>query len=104
MHLHPNQTRSIRPTIKDEFDGGFQKPTTATEIRLFAEPADLVTVNGESITWAKPGSGTLRAEALYPDGSLKQVEGTIPITCLEPVAPPPAPQPAFTRAVIVDIE
>lgn len=104
MQLNPNQTRSGRSLVKDEYEGGFLKQTAATEIRITADPADLVTINGDSITWAKPGTGTLRAEAVYPDGTVRPAEGVVQLVCNEPL-PVPAPvtiQPGLVRAVLVD--
>lgn len=104
MQLNPNQTRSARSLAKDEFEGGFLKPTAATEIRITADPPDLVTINGDSITWARPGTGTLRAEAVYPDGSVRPAEGTVQLVCndLPPVPVPVMTPPSLVRTVLVD--
>lgn len=104
MQLNPNQTRSARSLAKDEFEGGFLKPTAAMEIRVTADPPDLVTINGDSITWARAGTGTLRADAVYPDGSVRPAEGTVPLVCneLPPVPAPVTMQPNLVRTVLVD--
>lgn len=101
MQLAVNQTRNIRSLFRDEHEGGFQKPCSATEVRITIDPPDLATVNGETITWARAGSGTMTGEATYADGVVRQAEGVIPLVCAE-VVPPVTVQPGFQKTVIVD--
>lgn len=109
MNLAPNQTRSIRPLLRDEYEEGFQKLCAAVEIRPVVEPPDLAAVNGEQIVWARAGIGTIRTEVVGADGTVRQAEGSIPLLCGEIPPPLPVPEPVlrpltFVKTVLVDAE
>jgi len=101
MQLAVNQTRNVRSLFRDEHEGGFQKPCSASEVRVTVDPPDLATVAGETITWARAGTGTLRGEAVYADGVVRPAEGVVNLICAD-IVPPVTVQPAFQRPLIVD--
>ena len=104
MFIAPGQFRSIRNLFRDEYENGFQKPCSASELRVTCEPPELVTIADGQITWAKAGSGTLRGVVVYSDGVERPAEGVVTVVCSEPpVVPPPVVlQPVLQRAVMVD--